>query len=114
MICPICKGSDPECSWEHDQGVPVDLYEKAIRERDTFKHKAMGLEVVKTEMLPKLLAERDEARNTCHQQASLRADLELAIKYLREGKAKFAPGTTNSFVDDLLAKYPHTESKETK
>jgi hypothetical protein len=35
----------------------------------------------------------------------LKEDLEKAIKYLREGKAKFAPHTSNSFVDDLLVKY---------
>ncbi len=33
------------------------------------------------------------------------ADLEAAVKYLREGKAKFAPNTDNSFVDDFLKKY---------
>jgi hypothetical protein len=42
-----------------------------------------------------LLDERDE----------LKQDLHKAIKFLREGKAKFAPTTTNSFVDDLLKKY---------
>lgn len=35
----------------------------------------------------------------------LRADLMLAIKYLKEAKAKHAPNTTNSFVDDLINKY---------
>lgn len=36
---------------------------------------------------------------------SLRADLDLALKYLAEGKAKFTPNTTNSMVDHLLDKY---------
>lgn len=40
------------------------------------------------------------------QYEEVRADLDLALKYLREGKARFTPNTTNSFVDDLLAKYP--------
>ena len=33
------------------------------------------------------------------------AMLKKAAQYLREGKAKFAPNTTNSFVDDWLAEY---------
>ncbi len=32
-------------------------------------------------------------------------DLTKAVKYLREGKTKFAPTTDNSLVDDLLSKY---------
>lgn len=35
----------------------------------------------------------------------LREDIQKAVQYLREGKAKFAPETTNSLVDDLIAKY---------
>jgi hypothetical protein len=35
----------------------------------------------------------------------LNEDLKRAVQYLREGKAKFAAGTTNSFVDDFLEKY---------
>ena len=38
--------------------------------------------------------------------SDLRADLDLALQCLREGKARFAPTTTNSFVDGLLARYP--------
>lgn len=34
-----------------------------------------------------------------------RIDLMLAIRYLKEAKARFGPNTTNSFVDDLIAKY---------
>jgi hypothetical protein len=37
-------------------------------------------------------------------------DLERAIQYLREGKAKYAPNTTNSFVDELIAKYSEQEA----
>jgi len=29
-------------------------------------------------------------------------DLTVAIKYLKEGKARFTPNTTNSFVDELI------------
>lgn len=42
----------------------------------------------------------------------VKADLDKAIQYLREGKAKYAPGTTNSFVDDLLAKYPQDSDQK--
>jgi hypothetical protein len=35
----------------------------------------------------------------------LRADLQIAVQYLKEGKIKFAPNTTNSFVDDFIAKH---------
>lgn len=35
----------------------------------------------------------------------LKEELRLAVKYLKEGKAKFAPSTTNSFVDDFIAKH---------
>lgn len=31
-----------------------------------------------------------------------RADLKTAVKFLREGKARFTPNTTNSLVDDFL------------
>jgi len=36
---------------------------------------------------------------------SLRELLQLAVQYLKEGKAKFRPNTTNSFVDDFIAKH---------
>ena len=39
------------------------------------------------------------------QDAETRADLMLAIKYLKEAKARFVINTTNSFVDDLIKKY---------
>lgn len=43
----------------------------------------------------------------------MKEDFAKAIQFLREGKAQFAPNTTNSFVDDLLAKYPREdESRE--
>lgn len=32
-------------------------------------------------------------------------------RFLMEGKAKFAPNTTNSFVDDFIAKYSTGDSK---
>ena len=35
----------------------------------------------------------------------LEAALIQAAQYLREGKAKFAPNTTNSFVDDFIEKW---------
>lgn len=35
----------------------------------------------------------------------MKNDLTKALKYLAEGKQKFTPNTTNSFVDDLLKKY---------
>lgn len=35
----------------------------------------------------------------------LRRGLIQAVKYLIEGKAKYAPNTTNSFVDDFIKKY---------
>jgi len=35
----------------------------------------------------------------------LRAKLETAIRFLKEGKALFRPNTTNSFVDDFIAGY---------
>lgn len=38
-----------------------------------------------------------------------KSDLAKAIQYLREGKQKFSQETTNSFVDDLLKKYPQWE-----
>ena len=34
-----------------------------------------------------------------------KAELATAILYLRAGKAKFTPNTTNSFVDDFLQKH---------
>ena len=37
--------------------------------------------------------------------APLREDLRKAIALLREGKRRFAPNTTNSTVDDFLAKF---------
>lgn len=49
-----------------------------------------------TEVFAKVVGERNE----------LREDLDKALQYLREGKAKFRPHTTNSLVDDLLEKYP--------
>ncbi len=33
--------------------------------------------------------------------------LKTAIKFLNEGKAKFSPNTTNSFVDDFLKENSH-------
>lgn len=36
---------------------------------------------------------------------SLEVELMKACKYLREGKERFAPGTTNSFVDEFLEKH---------
>jgi hypothetical protein len=39
------------------------------------------------------------------QTAPLREDLRKAIALLREGKRRFAPNTTNSTVDDFLAKF---------
>ena len=35
----------------------------------------------------------------------LEKELKTAVKHLSEGKKKFAPGTTNSFVDDFLKKH---------
>jgi len=32
-------------------------------------------------------------------------DLALAVKFIRQGKAQFAPNTTNSDVDDFLEAY---------
>jgi hypothetical protein len=47
-----------------------------------------------------LIRERDE----------LKEQLAEAVSYLREGKAKFAPTTTNSHVDVFLAQYYAKES----
>jgi hypothetical protein len=44
---------------------------------------------------------------------ALRARLSEAISYLREGKAMFAPNTTNSHVDVFLARYDTEESNAT-
>lgn len=38
--------------------------------------------------------------------------LERANQYLREGKAKFSPNTTNSFVDTWLADYARTKEEK--
>lgn len=35
----------------------------------------------------------------------IKAALTQAVDYLKQGKAKFAPNTTNSFVDDFIAKW---------
>lgn len=35
----------------------------------------------------------------------LNDEFRKAVKFLREGKAKFTPSTTNSFVDDFLHKW---------
>jgi len=43
--------------------------------------------------LDSMAAERD----------ALRAKLAKAVQYLKEGKARFSPHTTNSFVDDFIA-----------
>lgn len=40
---------------------------------------------------------------------ALEAKLAKAVQFLREGKAKFTPNTTNSFVDDFLADYEALE-----
>ncbi len=40
-------------------------------------------------------------------------ELKLAVQYLREGKAKFTPGTTNSHVDDFLSKHLDSEEEST-
>lgn len=37
-------------------------------------------------------------------------DLDTAVSYLRQGKAQFAPGTTNSLVDEFLKRM---ESQQT-
>jgi len=34
-----------------------------------------------------------------------KAELATALLYLKQGKAKFTPNTTNSFVDDFLQKH---------
>jgi hypothetical protein len=39
----------------------------------------------------------------------LRSDLSEAVRYLREAKEKFTPNTTNSLVDDFLAKIDDRE-----
>jgi len=35
----------------------------------------------------------------------LKEQLKQAVQYLREGKAKFTPNTTNSFVDEFLKRH---------
>lgn len=59
--------------------------------------------------LDKAKAQRDEADKDqlFHKKKNqqLTEDLKTAVKYLREGKAKFTPNTDNSFVDDFLTKY---------
>lgn len=35
----------------------------------------------------------------------MKEDLRKSIQYLKEGKLKFTPSTTNSLVDDLIKKY---------
>jgi hypothetical protein len=60
------------------------------------------------ETLEKLLNQakdegRKEERDRANRLASLLAEAE---KYLREGKERWAPGTTNSRVDDLLKAIP--------
>lgn len=54
------------------------------------------------DMLEAALFERDE----------FRLELQKAIQYLREGKSMFTPNTTNSLVDDLLAKYSSVGTRE--
>ena len=49
-----------------------------------------------------LLRERDD----------LKSLLEEAVSYLRQGKAKFAPNTTNSHVDIFLARFALRGVKE--
>lgn len=48
---------------------------------------------------------REEIETLKERIGEIETDLTLAIKYLKEAKARFAPSTTNSFVDDLIAKY---------
>ena len=50
------------------------------------------------------------ASNTClwrapSEAAQLKEELKTAVKYLREGKTKFSPSTTNSDVDAFLEKH---------
>ena len=35
----------------------------------------------------------------------LEGEIEIAVRYLKEGKARFSPGTTNSFVDDFIERH---------
>jgi len=53
-------------------------------------------------MLPELLRLRGERDR-------LQERLKTAVQYLREGKIRFTPGTTNSFVDDFIAAYDAEE-----
>jgi hypothetical protein len=49
------------------------------------------------------LGGQDARRNESVKIADLERQLEQAVKYLRQGKAEFAPNTTNSDVDVFLA-----------
>lgn len=51
------------------------------------------------------ITEREKEFLKGYLEVETRKELSMAVKYLREGKQKFAPGTTNSFVDDFLEKH---------
>jgi len=44
----------------------------------------------------------------------LREELRTAVNYLRQGKIKYAPHTTNSLVDDFIAKHSGEDSNAPK
>lgn len=61
-----------------------------------------------------LEAEVEHVRMLCRSLVSAKEEttsrLILAGKYLKEGKAKFSPNTTNSFVDEMIAEIEAIEN----
>ena len=59
-----------------------------------------------TEMIDKLFLELSQVTNAkTKRELELEAELEEAIRIIRQGKAQFAPNTTNSDVDCFLKKH---------
>lgn len=54
----------------------------------------------------------DEATKAESRVSELENELSTAVKYLKEGKKRFAPNTTNSHVDEFLKKYEKEKSHD--
>lgn len=95
-------GQEQAKVWKESIEAPLRQERDKQKERDEWKAELSACE----ERFGEYIKEYQNTHKIKKERDEYRADLEKAIQYLREGKAKLAPHTTNSFVDDLLAKYP--------
>lgn len=95
--------SDEKCDW-HEPFVKIEDQSEVTWSPEPAL--TVAIEYIRADIHAAEVERLDqEVKTLTAERERLNKALEQAVAYLKEGKAKFAPSTTNSLVDDFIAKW---------